>query len=281
MPDERESPVDDPRGPMGIRFLPLRTGERVALCPRWPTLLLNTDAGRLDVRVDDARHAVDRETWLVVPAGAPSEVGARGPLGRAVLLSVSPQLARHTVATYAGEMDPAALRRFLGAVQVLPRTTWVHELCHRYLFERAVCQKRDNDATRFLECELVKEVYFVCRDRERAAARKPGLRAHGPLVTRALAEIEAHLFEDGVLSRLPRACGTSESALLRAFKRELHVAPLAFVRGRRLDEASLLLKTGRYAVAEVAEKVGYASSAAFSAAFRARFGEPPSHVTSS
>jgi len=273
-----ETPVDERDGPMAMRFVPLSVGARLEVCPRWPALVVNTDAGSLEVRTRSVQH-VDRASFLVVPARTAAQVSARGPLGRALVLEVSPALVRHVVETYAGEIETAALRRYLGEQQLLPRTTWVNELCHRYLFERAVCRKRDTEATRFLETEIVKEVYFLCRDRERKGVRKTCLEVDGPLVARALAEIEAHLFEADVVTRLPRACGTSESTLLRAFKRELGLAPLAFVRARRLDEASLLLKTRRFTVGEVAGKVGYASLASFSAAFRARFGQQPSTVS--
>ena len=50
------------------------------------------------------------------------------------------------------------------------------------------------------------------------------------------------------------------------------------MRARRLDESLLLLKSKRYAVGEVATMVGYKNFAAFSQAFRARFGVKPSDV---
>jgi AraC-like DNA-binding protein len=77
---------------------------------------------------------------------------------------------------------------------------------------------------------------------------------------------------------LTRECGASASSLLRTFKRELDHAPLGYVRARRLDESLLLLKWKRYAVGEVATMVGYKNFAAFSQAFRTRFGMTPSQV---
>ncbi|HEY8076796.1 MAG TPA: AraC family transcriptional regulator, partial [Labilithrix sp.] len=98
------------------------------------------------------------------------------------------------------------------------------------------------------------------------------------LVRRALGIVDEHLFEADVLARLARACGASESTLLRAFKREIGQAPAAYVRARRLDESMLLLKSRRYAVGEIALMVGYRTFAAFSHAFRGRFGVRPSDV---
>ena len=80
------------------------------------------------------------------------------------------------------------------------------------------------------------------------------------------------------MSELAKHCATSESTLLRAFKRELGSTPASYVRGRRLEAALLLLKSGRYAVGEVATRVGYSSLAAFTEAFHKHFGVPPSHA---
>jgi AraC-like DNA-binding protein len=65
---------------------------------------------------------------------------------------------------------------------------------------------------------------------------------------------------------------------LRAFKREVGVAPATFVRDRRLDEALLMLESGKYSASEVAVRIGYAGLPAFSAAFSRRFGVAPSRV---
>jgi AraC-like DNA-binding protein len=175
-------------------------------------------------------------------------------------------------------MDPRRFDRFLSTPAVFPRTNWVNELYHRYVFERAVCKKTDNDATRFLESEVLKELYFLAHSRDTEKDRPSVVESETDLVKRARASIEEHLFEPDVVKRLARACAASESTLLRAFKRELGQGPLAYVRARRLDESMLLLKSRRHAIGEVALLVGYKNFAAFSAAFRARFGVSPSAV---
>jgi AraC-like DNA-binding protein len=52
------------------------------------------------------------------------------------------------------------------------------------------------------------------------------------------------------------------------------------VRTRRLDEALMLLKSRHLRVSEVSALVGYRNLAAFSHAFRERFGLRPSDVLS-
>jgi len=48
------------------------------------------------------------------------------------------------------------------------------------------------------------------------------------------------------------------------------------VRERRLEEASLLIHTGRYAVSHVARIVGYENVSAFTQAFKRKYGVLPS-----
>lgn len=80
------------------------------------------------------------------------------------------------------------------------------------------------------------------------------------------------------MTDIARTCGSSESTLLRAFRRAFGVPPTTYVRNRRLEEALLLLESGRYTVSEVAVRVGYANLSAFTVAFRRRFRTAPSDV---
>ena len=66
------------------------------------------------------------------------------------------------------------------------------------------------------------------------------------------------------------------STLLRGFRRELGCTPAAYWRDRRLDEALVLLRSGRHQVAEVAATVGYDNPTSFGWAFRRRFKRAPS-----
>ncbi len=263
---------------MGIEFVPQRLGDRLTVRAASPTLLLPTEAGVLEVTTGGTSQLVDRATFVLVPAGARASLEAKSPVVHTLALAVKPALVASVARTYAGEIERSHLERYLATTHFLPRTNWMNEIGHRYLFERAVCKKRDNDATRFLETEIVKEVYFLCREREVARDRRSIVEGPSPLVQRALQVLEESLFDGNVVPLLAARCGASASTLLRAFKRELGQAPLAYVRARRLDESLLLLKSKRFTVSEIATMVGYKNFAAFSHAFRARFGRRPSEV---
>jgi AraC-like DNA-binding protein len=275
---EQPSPVDDARGPMGIRLAPLVEGASLPLAPNLPSLVAPTGAGVDELRVGPTRHTFDRASFALLAPGVRATVEAKSPVSHILVLTIGDALAARLVAAYKGEIDPHRLDVHLHTTQLLPRTNWVNEVFHRYLFERAVCRRRDNDATRFLETELVKELYFLCEARAGERDRASVAEGQSPLVQRALDAIEERLFEPDVVQRLPRTCGASASTLLRAFKRELASSPIEYVRKRRLDESLLLLKSRRFIVSEVATLVGYRNFAAFSQAFRARFGVRPSEV---
>jgi AraC-like DNA-binding protein len=233
----------------------------------------------IDVGIVDLDGAtLDRAAFAVLPRGTRAIAIAKSPVARVLVLAPSAALLARTVAIYGGEIDARRLASYLATHAVYPRTNWMNEILHRYLFERAVCKKTNNDATRFLESEIVKEVYFLAHARATTQDRASVVATEGDLVKRARRHVEEHLFEPDVVAGLARACGASESTLLRSFKRELGQGPLAYVRARRLDESMLLLRSKKHSVGEVAVLVGYDNLSAFSTAFRARFGMRPSEV---
>jgi hypothetical protein len=233
---QRTSPVDDPTGLLGIRLLVQQRGERARLVPKHPTLVLPIENAIVDVACGALRQSIDPSSWMLVPARDAVSVGATSVVAHALLLTLSPALVRRVAETYAGEIDPARFRRYLATPHLLARTTWVNELAHRYLFERAACKKRDNDATRFLETEIAKELYFLCHERAKKQDRPSLVETHGPVVRRALEHLEKHLFEGSVLKDLARATApararsSASSAASSARRRSRTCAPDAWTR---------------------------------------------------
>jgi AraC-like DNA-binding protein len=185
---------------------------------------------------------------------------------------------RAAVREYRPHVTAAGLAEHLSRELVLSRTRWFDEIAHRHLFEVDGCDRGGSRAARFLETEITKEVFFLVKERNEAQTRASVVQEGTDIVKRARAFIEHALFSPLSTSRIARSCRTSESSLLRAFKREVGVAPATFVRDRRLDEALLMLESGKYSASEVALRVGYAGLPAFSAAFSRRFGVAPSRV---
>jgi hypothetical protein len=205
-----------------------------------PTLVVPNESAIAHVREPGGEHTLDRSTFLVLPGETRMSLRPAMSVARVALLALHAPLLALVVRTYKKlGLERKKLDAWLKRAAVVPRTVWVHEIVHRYVFERHALGEHDNQAVRFLEVEIAKEVYYLFRDRDEGADRSSIQRKHSAPVERALRHIEAHLFDgDVAVARLARLAGVSESTLLRTFHRELGCAPATFARHRRL-EASL------------------------------------------
>jgi AraC-like DNA-binding protein len=87
--------------------------------------------------------------------------------------------------------------------------------------------------------------------------------------------LNQNITEASTISELAHRVGMSEVTLRRAFKTTFGVTIVEYVRDRRLDAARVMLREGRFLVAEIAYRVGYSDPANFTNAYRRRFGHPP------
>jgi AraC-like DNA-binding protein len=98
-----------------------------------------------------------------------------------------------------------------------------------------------------------------------------------PFVGRALSALHRNPAGDWALESLAREVGLSRSALAERFTEFVGQPPMQYLANWRMQLAANHLLSGMDSVAEVAERVGYESEAAFSRAFKKAVGTPPSH----
>jgi len=79
------------------------------------------------------------------------------------------------------------------------------------------------------------------------------------------------------LATLARQVGLNIRKLTTGFDALFGATPSSFLQAARLDAAHRMIATGEWGIAQAAWRVGY-TPAAFSTAFRRRFGIPPSHL---
>jgi AraC-like DNA-binding protein len=91
----------------------------------------------------------------------------------------------------------------------------------------------------------------------------------------ALALVHRSPERDWTNAALAKAVGMSRSRFAARFTALVGEPPLAYVSRWRLETAAGLLQDGAFSLGEIAQRVGYDSEAAFSKAFRRRFGTPP------
>lgn len=100
------------------------------------------------------------------------------------------------------------------------------------------------------------------------------LSGRGELMQKAVAYIREH-YADLTEEATAEACGVSAAYLSRCFKRSMRVSFSVYVTRVRLKEAERLLLTTNESVTDVAQTVGFSTSAYFIAKFRECHGVTP------
>jgi AraC-like DNA-binding protein len=96
-----------------------------------------------------------------------------------------------------------------------------------------------------------------------------------PHVSRSLALFHGDIARAWTVDELGRAVGLSRSSLADRFTRLVGQAPMHYLAGWRMQVAAHDLRNTTASLAQVAEKIGYDSEAAFSRAFKKAFGTAP------
>ena len=95
-------------------------------------------------------------------------------------------------------------------------------------------------------------------------------------VGRALAALHRNPARAWTLQSLAREAGTSRSVLAERFTQFVGHPPIEYLTSWRMQLAANQLRSSTESVAEIANRVGYESEAAFSRAFKKAVGAPPS-----
>jgi len=99
-----------------------------------------------------------------------------------------------------------------------------------------------------------------------------------PQIGHALRQIHNDLAADWTVEGLGGAVGMSRSRFAERFRQLVGMSPMGYIAECRLQRALHLLNRQHLSVKAVATQVGFRSAAAFSRAFAARFGTPPTRA---
>lgn len=96
----------------------------------------------------------------------------------------------------------------------------------------------------------------------------------------ALTAMHARVGHSWTIEQLARIAALSRSSFFERFNRLVGTAPMDYLLAWRMEIAKQLLRADELSVSEIAERIGYGSSSAFSVAFSRHVGQPPSAYAS-
>lgn len=100
------------------------------------------------------------------------------------------------------------------------------------------------------------------------------------LVNAARDYLTSRLSHPPSMAQIAKALHTNEKRISRAFRNELGITVFEFLRQERLRRATRMLSETALTIVQIAEELGYSSSANFATAFRAHTGQTPSEFRS-
>lgn len=136
-------------------------------------------------------------------------------------------------------------------------------------------------ATQSLRAAEIIAAHVLPRFRSSAALAARRIPAYPPHIRRVVDAIEAHPEQGYTAAILAGMAGVSERSLQKSFMQHLEMSPMAYIRQVRLamvHEDLSRADPAAVTVTEVARRWGFAHLGRFSAAYRARYGVPPSHT---
>jgi AraC-like DNA-binding protein len=100
---------------------------------------------------------------------------------------------------------------------------------------------------------------------------------HDP-ISRALQFMDTHPFADWTVARLARKVGLGRSKFAALFATKIGKTPMLFLAEKRMNHTAHLLEKTDLKIAEISERVGYRSVAAFTRRCIAFFGRSPGKI---
>lgn len=164
-------------------------------------------------------------------------------------------------------------------VSLLPRVVHVQGATRLGQLVQMVAEEytEQRPGSEFVRAQLVTLMLVEAMRSTTAGSAPPGLlRGLGDeRLAPVLQQLHARPEQGWSVEQLAGVAALSRSAFFDRFTRKVGVAPMEYLLRWRMEIAKGLLRRGDLGVAEVAERVGYASTSTFSTAFRRQVGQAP------
>ncbi|HEV2637346.1 MAG TPA: AraC family transcriptional regulator [Actinocrinis sp.] len=207
---------------------------------------------------------------VLLPRGDPHQLGDADPPGSAHWLSGTFTIGDPQASHLLGSLPPAIILR--GAHG--PALEGLEVARRMLVFEmQAPSQGSAVMVARILDLIFIQ----ILRAWAAGAEAEPNwlAGAFDPQIGLALSAIHRAPGREWTVEDLARACNLSRSAFAARFLARVGKPPATYLAHVRLDTATDLLRGTSLPIAQIAQNVGYTSEAAFSRAFKNRYGTPP------
>ena len=173
--------------------------------------------------------------------------------------------------------DPALLVSLLPAVVHVRGSARLSQLVAMVAEETTTARPgRDSTLSRLVEMMLIEAMRATS-----AGSAPPGLLSGlgDERLAVALTLMHAHMEKPWTVAQLASAAALSRSTFFERFTRVVGVPPMEYLSAWRMQIAKQWLRQGTLRTSEIAERVGYGSSSAFSVAFRRHAGMAPTRYS--
>lgn len=165
-------------------------------------------------------------------------------------------------------------------VALLPEVVHIRDSPRLSLLVQMVGEESTGEkpGSEFMRSRLVELLLVESMRASAAESAPPGLlRGLGDAqLARTLTQMHGRIAHAWTIDQLASIAALSRSAFFERFTRLVGAAPMEYLLSWRMEIAKRLLQGGTLAVSEVAARVGYGSTSAFSVAFSRHVGKAPS-----
>ena len=252
----------------------------VIVIPRGDQHVLMSDAGVVPVPIKDIYRKPSTENVAVVRHGGGGDPASficgflHADQRFAPLLESLPQLLiiRARGADVALETFSGSARNEMTVAEGSEAAWWISTV--RYFSGEASRSGPGNQAVLARLSELLEVMRWQLRSLDKEhTGWLAGL--NDPQVGRVLALLHAEPAHAWTVEELADRAGISRAVLAKRFTELVGDSPIQYLAGWRMHLARQLLRESTLSMAEIAERVGYESEAAFNRAFRRSAGSPP------
>ncbi len=240
------------------------------------------EAGELVLRIDGDPYVehVSRGDVVLLPRGDPHHLSDAGNRAPAIARAGAPEAARWLCGTFTiGDPQASHLLASLPPMIILrgargPALEGLEVARRMLVFE----MQSPSQGSAVMVARILDLIFIqILRAWAAGTDAEPNWLAGAldPQIGPALSAVHRDPGHDWTVEELARACNLSRSAFAARFVARVGKPPATYLVHVRLDAATGLLRDTSLPVAFIAKNVGYTSEAAFSRAFKNRYGTPP------